>query len=191
MNTIKIIVDKITVNEAKSYIYPIDMGLVDNLQYSHDEAYCIGEVISGTELPDGVTVANQDDILNLVEPDHAAAADVIDQAAGAARARYITIAPGQEMTYLVKYQDTLAYIAAGQPDDATAFPWVNATATQKGIPPQEAAAELKTLGDAWNNVVGPGIEGRRDAAKAALTAITTNAELTLHVNNAVVIFNLI
>lgn len=43
----------------------------------------------------------------------AAALTSIDSAAGAARARYITVAPGQEATYLMKGQQARDYAAAG------------------------------------------------------------------------------
>ena len=46
-----------------------------------------------------------------------------------ARARYITIAPGQDATYAAKYADAAAYAAAGYPADTSNYPWIEAEAS--------------------------------------------------------------
>lgn len=91
---------------------------------------------------------------------HAAAA--IDAAAGAARARYITVAAGQEATYMLKEAQARAYKATGYPSAAVAsYPMVEAEAmAMHGAAP--TAAQIKTAAD--------GIIAQADAwiAKAAL-----------------------
>ena len=75
------------------------------------------------------------------------ARDSIDTAAGMARARYITIAPGQDATYAAKYADAAAYAAAGYPADTSNYPWIEAEASQTGLTPDAAAFRIKTTGD--------------------------------------------
>ena len=100
----------------------------------------------------------------------------IDTAAGAARARYITVAVGQDATYAAKYQNACAYRAAGYlPADATGFPWVQGEAAGTGVTPSAAAAGILAAGDLWNNTKGPQIEGIRIGGKAALSSLTTIA----------------
>jgi hypothetical protein len=54
----------------------------------------------------------------------AALADQIDQTAGALRARYITIVPGQEGTYIYKANEARSFKA----DDSVATPLLTAEA---------------------------------------------------------------
>ena len=99
--------------------------------------------------------------------------DVIDAAAGAARARFVTIAPAQDSTYTAKYAQAQAYIAAGSPDDASAYPWIAGEATATGKSPKETAEIIVAAGDKWANVIGPKIEGLRIATKEKISAATT------------------
>ena len=100
--------------------------------------------------------------------------DQIDQAAGNARAKYLTVAAGQEATYLAKYQDARAFKAANYlPVDGTGFYWVQAEAATLGVSPENAADGILTGGDLWNNVKGPQIEGLRIGGKAALGKLSS------------------
>ena len=101
------------------------------------------------------------------------AADEIDNAAGRARLRYLTSVPGQDATYTAKYQQALAYVAAGYPADMTAFPWIAQEALRTGQTAQAAANTIKSTGDAWALVIGPRIEGLRIGGKYGLIALTT------------------
>ena len=97
----------------------------------------------------------------------------IDQTAGAARARYITVASGQDATYVAKYQDAIAFTAANfLPADATGFPWVQQEATATNTSPQTTATNIVTSGNDWNNIIGPKIEGLRVGGKAAIASLT-------------------
>lgn len=106
----------------------------------------------------------------------------IDTSAGAARARYITIANGQDATYQAKYADAQAFARAGYPEDQlTHYPWVQSEAEATGVSPKQAADGIKAVGDPWNMVIGPTIEGLRIGGKmkiaqlGSITAIVAEA----------------
>ena len=113
----------------------------------------------------------------------------IDAAAGRARSRYITTVPGQGETYTAKYQEALAYIAAGYPSDTSAYPFIaGESQPNSGMTPTQAATRIATLGGYWREVVGPAIEGARINGKDALGALTDPAAIDAHV--AAVVANL-
>lgn len=109
----------------------------------------------------------------------------IDAAAGRARQRYITTAPGQSETYTAKYADAKAYLAAGSPSEASAYPWVAAESQATGQAPAQAAQTIKATGDAWNLTLGPAIEAARIGGKTALASLATLVELQNHVAQVV------
>jgi hypothetical protein len=104
----------------------------------------------------------------------------IDTEAGAARARYITVAPGQEATYLTKESQARAYKAAGYPSAAVAnYPMVEAEAlaiygtTPAAADIQAACDGIIAQADAWITKAAE-IERARIGGKRAVTAATTN-----------------
>lgn len=109
----------------------------------------------------------------------------IDAAAGRARARYITVSPGQDATYIAKYDQAQRYLAAGPAVILSDYPWVEVEAQATGVSGTEAATRIKALGDAWANVIGPAIEGRRIAGKDGIMPLTTRAEVDAHVAQVV------
>jgi hypothetical protein len=107
----------------------------------------------------------------------------IDEAAGAARARYITVTPGQDATYQAKYADAQAFVRAGYPDaDISQYPWVKAEADATGLSFALAADSIKAVGDPWNLVVGPAIESLRIGGKSALNGILSIGGVAYHVS---------
>ncbi len=101
-----------------------------------------------------------------------AAFAVVDAAAGAARARYITIAPGQEATYLIKAAQAAAFKAGGY---AGATPGlVQAEVDATGATAQSAADSILTQQAAWEFKAGQ-IESVRRSAKVLVAAATTEA----------------
>lgn len=118
----------------------------------------------------GVYLASQSETLAGVQQ---RGCDVIDAAAGAARARFVTVSSAQDSTYTAKYAQAQAYIAAGSPDDASAYSWIAAEATATGKTPKETAEIIVAAGDKWANEIGPKIEGTRIAAKDKISASTT------------------
>lgn len=105
----------------------------------------------------------------------------IDEAAGRARARYITTVPGQDATYSAKYADALRYIADSYPSDPAPYPWVAAEAAATGLTTTQVADRIQQLGAAWGGVIGPQIEGARLAGKEAIAPMTTRTEIDAHV----------
>lgn len=91
----------------------------------------------------------------------------IDAAAGRARARYITISPGQEATYLRKVQQAESWQAAGFVGSAPSF--VQAEIDATGQTGQQAVAAILAQQAAWD-VKGGQIESARRTAKVAVVA---------------------
>lgn len=109
-------------------------------------------------------------------------AATIDAAAGRARSRYITTVPGQGETYTAKYQEALAYIAAGYPADLTPYPFVSGESQPNTwMTPIQAATRIATLGGYWREVIGPAIEAARINGKDALDALGDVAAIDAHV----------
>lgn len=110
----------------------------------------------------------------------AAAHAQIDTAAGKTRARYITVVPGQEATYILKEQQSREYIAAlesdNPPADASAWPLVLAEATATGAGPETAALAVIAQADAWMPLNAQ-IEQLRIGAKRAVESMSEIAEI--------------
>lgn len=98
----------------------------------------------------------------------------IDSAAGDARLRYITDVPGQQVTYLRKADQAVAYLAGGC--TGTAPPYVAADAQALGVTAEQAARQIVAVSELWDNQVGPGIELARRAGKLAVAAAATVAQ---------------
>lgn len=97
----------------------------------------------------------------------------IDEAAGETRRRFITEVPGQQATYLVKYEQARAYAAAGYPPDTSAYPYIEAEMAAQGLPAEGAANLILATGAPWNDILGPAIEARRLAGKRQVREATT------------------
>lgn len=93
----------------------------------------------------------------------------IDGAAGRARSRYITTAPGQEMTYLEKADQAADYVTAGYPADTSNYPFIQAEMNATGKSKEDAADDILTQKSAWITV-GVQIEEHRLGGKGAVDA---------------------
>lgn len=100
----------------------------------------------------------------------------IDQAAGAVRARYITVAPGQDLTYQRKSAEVAAWLAAADPAPAD-YPILHAEATACSMPMADVVADALAAEEAWT-LVGAAIEGQRMAGKRAVRAATDLPAIT-------------
>lgn len=98
----------------------------------------------------------------------------IDAAAGQACMRFVTVAPAQDARYTAKYASAQAFIAAGYPTDASAYPWISRQATHTGQTAAQVADEIIAVGDPWHDLVGPEIEAVRIAGKRAIAALGPN-----------------
>lgn len=96
-----------------------------------------------------------------------AALAAIDAAAGAARARYITIAPGQEATYLIKADQATAFKAAAYTGTVPGL--VQAEIDATGATAQQAADDILAQEAAWA-VLAALIESARRRGKVAVAA---------------------
>lgn len=110
--------------------------------------------------------------------------DEIDASAGKARARYLTISPGQEATYTAKYADAKAFMEAGESPDMERHPWIKQEAARTGMTFEAAATRIKQLGDYWQFTVGPNIEGTRMGGKDLLDTIHGVPQIVAAVRNA-------
>jgi len=106
----------------------------------------------------------------------------VDAEAEAARQRWITPGAGQAMEYQATQAEADAYLAAhaspgGVPAGA-AWPWLTAEqeARGPGMTLLELAQEVAALRNAWV-VAGSQIKALRRAAKIAIQAATTPAEI--------------
>ena len=90
----------------------------------------------------------------------------IDEAAGAARARYITVQPGQEATYQRKEQEARQYLA-----DGTIGPMLQAEADATGMAVADLANQIVATADQWTQLAAA-IEAKRMSAKRAIDAET-------------------
>jgi hypothetical protein len=113
----------------------------------------------------------------------AAAKARIDAAAGRARARYITVAPGQEATYQAKAAEADAYVAAGRPADTSAYPILTAEAQVRSIDVSQLADLVRETRDQWVQFVSV-VEALRIGGKLAVDAATDHVAVEAAVAQA-------
>jgi hypothetical protein len=94
------------------------------------------------------------------------ASAIIDSAAGAARVRYITICPGQEITYMLKAQEAAAFKSGGYTGGVPGL--VQAEIDAYGYTPQQAADLILATQAIWQAKAGQ-IESARRCGKAAVS----------------------
>lgn len=153
------------------------------IQYREDVTQAARDAVA-------IVLAAHDPMASAVAGLRATAIDAVDSAAGAARGRYITLAPGQEMTYLIKAQQAAAYRAAGYPAASIVdYPFIQAKAKSSKASPtaagyQAAADAIYNKQAAWM-ASGAAIEQAREAGKAAVNAAITAAAITAARDSAV------
>lgn len=103
------------------------------------------------------------------------AAASIDEAAGAARARFITVTPGQEATYITKYEQAKQFRDAGFLGDAP--PFIAAEAAARMITAQAVAEEVISVAVPWETIIGPRIEALRMAGKSQIVTASTQQDV--------------
>lgn len=145
------------VNEVEIFLAPEDdVEALETAARAHFTSW------PGQELARAIIVANK----------------AIDDAAGAARARYITISPGQEATYIAKEVECRAYAAAGYPSNTASmeYLWVKAEASALGVTNTVAADTIITQANQWV-YVGSTIEKVRRTGKLSVGAKLSKAEV--------------
>lgn len=95
----------------------------------------------------------------------------VDLAAGAARARYVTDAPGQDAVYLDKKAEAIAFKDAGYPEAEIAnYPYMNAEKIAQGFATgQEAADSIIAIAAGWAQLAAS-IEQARLSGKNSIDA---------------------
>lgn len=122
--------------------------------------------------PDGLPMLVSRAGLTLDDVKAAAKSD-IDAAAGEARGRYITVAAGQEATYVLKAQRAAEFKAAGY--TGTVPPMVKAEADATGETPQQAADRILAEQYAWE-LIGADIERVRRSGKIKVETASDASE---------------
>jgi hypothetical protein len=159
----------------------IENGVVADL-WEVPSLDCYGELYTLVEAPEWVQLGASYDGLTFTNPPPSTpladyksqAKDAIDQAAGRARARYITVAPGQEATYQAKAIEADAYVAAGRPADTAPYPILTAEAQARGVSVSQIADLVRTTRDQWAQLAAA-IEGIRIGGKLAVDAAADHA----------------
>lgn len=95
----------------------------------------------------------------------------VDATAGEVRSRYITVTPGQEMTYSEKARQARGILADADPAPA-AYPMIAALVGIRGGT-LRAVADLVVAKEAEWQQLGAAIEGTREGAKVAIVAAET------------------
>lgn len=106
-----------------------------------------------------------------LEHTRAEALYAIDKAAGETRARYITIAPGQEASYLIKERQAEAFKAASYRVDAIP-PMIQAEMDAANLSAQAAAEFILAQRDAWVTMAAAVESARRKGKVGVGMALT-------------------
>ena len=97
----------------------------------------------------------------------------VDAKAGFVRAKFITIAPGQEATYILKAQQARAFALAGFVGPIPGLVAAEMAATGKDA--QTVTTQIQAEESQWAQLAG-GIENIRRRGKVAITSAPTDEE---------------
>ena len=109
----------------------------------------------------------------------------VDAIAESTRKSHITSIVGQDMVYLRKENEAVAYKAADYPNikDSSEYPHIHADSVAYGITPQEAADRIITKRDEWL-IVSAEIERERLSGKNAVDAAADEDEVNAALDEA-------
>ncbi len=114
----------------------------------------------------------------------------IDNYAGKTRIKYITDAPGQDLTYKQKAEEAEKYVTAVYPSDLTGYPFIQAEINAYGKTKEQAADDILTKRDQWLSV-GAQIEEVRLQTKQQIDNAVSNSEIKTICETAVTNFDAI
>ena len=112
--------------------------------------------------------------------------NLIDEAAGVARMRYITDTPGQQAVYLLKRDEALALQASPA---STPGPHIAAEAVVLGLSVQQVVASIVAQNAHWTGVLSPAIESARMGGKAAVRSAADVPGVLAALDAALVVLN--
>ena len=121
--------------------------------------------------------------LTELEIEISTAGDFVDAAAGAARARYITVSEGQDAVYVNKGMEAQAYIDAAYPTDTANYPFITAEKNARGLSAREAADSIKSIAESWTYLAS-NIEEIRLGYKTQIKAQSTKRNVQALRNKA-------
>jgi len=130
------------------------------------------------EVPDDVIEQDVLDIIAAFDPLPGCIADAharIDNAAGEARARYITVAPGQDAVYALKKEQAESYKAEGYPVDTTKYLLIQAEANAMASSTTVACDYILATANQWMQLAAA-IEQIRQSAKQSASGITDKSQ---------------
>lgn len=108
----------------------------------------------------------------------ASAVDGINATTHVTRQKFITSIAGQDLIYLEKEREAVAYVAATRaPADLDDFPFINAEAIATGLAPWQISQIILFRASLWRKI-GPEIEVLRIGALSAVDFASGPAELT-------------
>lgn len=103
----------------------------------------------------------------------------VNEAAGACRAKYLTVVPGQAETYLLKADELRAYdaiIASNGTPDAADYPILSSEATATGATLDQVATLVRLTRAAWLQLAAV-VEGMRRGAIVAIENAANEADV--------------
>lgn len=110
------------------------------------------------------------------------AKNAIDAHAGEVRTKFITSAPGQELTYAEKSDEATDYVAAGYPADLSSYPFIAAEVAATSKSNAQAADDILAQKSAWI-AVGAQIEQQRLGGKVQIDAAADESAVDTIVTN--------
>jgi hypothetical protein len=123
-----------------------------------------------------------------LEKEISASKSAVDIAAGEARARYITVTPGQTAVYIEKEKQSKAFKDAGYPVDETGYGFVTAEKNAQSVTATVAADTVLAMSTGWK-VIAANIEQTRLEYKNQIsTAANINSAKALS-NKAIALLN--
>lgn len=115
--------------------------------------------------------------------------NTMDRVAGEARQRFITFAPGQELTYQEKAEQAADFAAANYPSGQIAnYPFIQVEVTVTGLSPQAAADGILARRTLWIQK-GALIEEARLIGKRDVNAATDVAGINTALDTAITALN--
>jgi hypothetical protein len=117
--------------------------------------------------------------LSALDKQKAESSQLLDDCAGEARARYITVAPGQDAVYIKKEEQSQKYKDAGYPADETGYELVTAQKNADSSTATEAADYILATAASWK-ILAANIEELRMSYKNQIAAaVDVNSVIAL------------
>lgn len=101
----------------------------------------------------------------------------------ATEVRGVYVSPNKDATYQEKAAELQRWIAAGRPNQAGGYPYMEAEAQARGVALETVGAEIETARNLWQQI-DPQIEAISRAGKVSAQAATTASEAQTAVDNA-------